>query len=126
MIVFAGKWGNAKAVASTETSVFNIKTNDKIIEDSIPALRSMFPGLNKYSDDFHSVSSYKQKSGWHTLKFTVSTQAIIPESYGVKGKTCYININPDGRYARVLTAPCRALLLDQQNTPDSKYRYILK
>ncbi|MGK3446150.1 hypothetical protein ACSLO8_30820, partial [Escherichia coli] len=47
-------------------------------EDSIPALRSMFPGLNKYSDDFHSVSSYKQKTGWHTLKFTVSANTIIP------------------------------------------------
>ncbi|HIA4108982.1 TPA: hypothetical protein ACWQDP_004310 [Escherichia coli] len=126
MIVFAGKWGNAKAVASTETSVFNIKTNDKIIEDSIPALRSMFPGLNKYSDDFHSVSSYKQKTGWHTLKFTVSAKASVPENYSVKGKVCYINISPDGSYARVLPAPCRSLLLDQQSTPDSKYRFILK
>lgn len=126
MMVYTGKWGEAKAVSSPEASVFNIKTSDKIIEASVPSLRGMFPGLNKYSDDFYSVSTYKQKSGWHTLKFTVSPQSSVPESYGVRGKTCYININPDGSYARVLTAPCRSLLLDQQSTPGSKYRFILK
>lgn len=126
MMVFSGKWGEARAISSPEASVFNIKTSDKIIEASVPALRSMFPGLNKYSDGLHSVSSYRQKTGWHTLKFTVSAQAIVPEGYSVKGKTCYININPDGSYARVLTAPCRSLLLDQQDIPGSKYRFILK
>ncbi|EAA8046620.1 hypothetical protein ACV23_08540 [Salmonella enterica] len=57
---------------------------------------------------------------------SVSSQSAVPESYAVRGKTCYININPDGSYARVLTAPCRSLLLDQQSTPGSKYRFILK
>lgn len=121
----ADKWLGVKNVTPSPNNIFSIETSNQIIAASVPALRSIFPGLNKYSADLLSLSSYKQKSGWHTLKFTVSTQAIVPEEYGVKGKTCYININPDGSYARVLTAPCRALLLDQQNTPDSKYRYIL-
>ncbi|MBE8614791.1 hypothetical protein CYG68_20915 [Morganella morganii] len=125
-IGFAGKWRVEKKEAPSAVNTFNIETSNKIIEASVPALRDIFPRLSKYHNDLHSVSGYKQKSGWHTLKFTVSAQASIPENYNVKGKTCYININPDGSYARVLTAQCRSLLLDQQSTPDSKYRFILK
>ncbi|ECL6953790.1 hypothetical protein FTR14_04785 [Salmonella enterica] len=122
---FSGN-GSAAGHRSENPTVFTADTSDSVIASSIPALRSIFPGLNKYSGDFISVSTYKQKTGWHTLKFSVSSQSAVPESYAVRGKTCYININPDGSYARVLTAPCRSLLLDQQSTPGSKYRFILK
>lgn len=118
--------GSIAEYHSEKSPVFTVDTSDSVIASSIPALRSIFPGLNKYANDFLSISTYKQKSGWHTLKLTVSPQSAVPEDYGVRGKTCYININPEGSYSRILTAPCRSLLLDQKKTPDSKYRFILR
>ncbi|KFK92773.1 MULTISPECIES: hypothetical protein [unclassified Serratia (in: enterobacteria)] len=130
--VFAGFMGisdklpSVKDDTQNEAKLFAVETSNGVINASIPALRSIFPGLNKYKNDLISLSTYKQKSGWHTLKFTVSPQSSAPDAYAVKGKVCYINISPDGGYSRVLSTPCRLLLLDQHNVPDEKYRFILR
>lgn len=116
----------AKETPPDKTSAFTVDTSDDVINASLTALRNAFPGLDKYSRDLLSVSTYKQKSGWHTLKFTVSPQTSAPESYRVGGKTCYINIHPEGDYARVATDPCQSLVLDQQDTPHNKYRFMLR
>ncbi|MFI8017661.1 hypothetical protein ACIF2R_01620 [Serratia marcescens] len=121
-----GKRASAKERTINSDSVFSVDTSNSVINASLPALRGVFPGLNKYKDALHSVATYRQKSGWHTLKFVVGAEPSVPESYGVKGKACYINLNPEGDYARVSVASCRSLLLDQQDTPSNNYRFILK
>lgn len=119
---FAGKWGTKPLVVSG----FSIETNDKIISASVPALRSIFPGLNKYSNDFLSISSYKQKSGWHTIVLPISGNAFARGKYKLSKPKCYINIYPDGSYARILVDECQRFLLDEQDVPGKSHKFLLK
>ncbi|WP_072627867.1 hypothetical protein [Serratia marcescens] len=121
-----GKQVSIKERTINPDSIFTVDSSNSVINASLPSLRSVFPGLNKYKDALHSLATYRQKSGWHTLKFVVGAEPSVPESYGVRGHVCYINLNPEGDYARVSVASCRSLLLDQQDTPSNNYRFILK
>lgn len=107
-------------------SVFTVETNDSVINNAIPALRSVFPGLDKYKSDFVNVSNYKQKTGWHTLVLTMTSDSPARVKYNLEQEKCYINISPDGSYARVLNSSCLSFLMDSSNRRGDVFKYHLK
>lgn len=104
---------------------FTVETKDKVIASELPNIRSVFPGLDKYQSSFSSSYTYIQKSGWHTLAVKVSGDSEAGNRFKTDGVKCFINLSPDGDYARVLKEVCRKIFLNRDNTPDSKFRFHL-
>ncbi|AVX39782.1 hypothetical protein [Yersinia massiliensis] len=125
-VSYSDRWASAKETRTSEENIFIVETNDNIINASIPALRSIFPGLNKYKADFLSVSSYRQKSGWRTIVLPIADDAPVRAKYNLDQNKCYINISPDGDYAKVLNTSCLKLLIDSSESQGKAPRYRLK
>ncbi|MFT2791776.1 hypothetical protein ACMV5I_17140 [Serratia sp. T13T92] len=125
-VSYSDGWASAKQKISGEADIFIVETSDNILNASIPALRSIFPGLNKYKADFISVSSYKQKSGWYTIVLPIADDAPVRAKYKLDQNKCYINISPDGGYAKVLNSTCLKLLIDSPENQGKAPNYRLK
>lgn len=124
--VFKNHRAPAKEANQNGKSAFTAETNDSVINNAIPALRSVFPGLDKYKSDFVTVTNYKQKTGWHTLALTITSDSPARGKYRIAQEKCYINISPDGSYARVLNSSCLSFLKDSDNRGGDSFRYHLK
>ena len=107
-------------------SSFTAETNDRVVNTAIPALRSVFPELDKYKSDFVNVSNYIQKIGWHTLVLTMTSGSPAWVKYNLKQEKCYINISPDSSYARVLNSSCLSFLMYSSSRRGYVFKYHLK
>lgn len=96
-------------------------TAKQLIIKSLPKIKRVCPGLNKYSrslqqaeiiDDLNSeFVEYRRV----TISFKVSDgKSDIPNSYRAWGHTCYMDISPDGKFLTITKDPCKSVFTDLQ------------
>ncbi|CAM3725674.1 hypothetical protein [Xenorhabdus thuongxuanensis] len=99
---------------------FSITTDNATINQLLPAISHLLPGLDKYSEQFQDKAI--ELNRFLTIKFRIPDNAQIPIEYMASGHNCFIEINDDQTGIKIPKSACQALLFDQQNVlPDSDY-----
>ncbi|KLU14275.1 MULTISPECIES: hypothetical protein [Xenorhabdus] len=100
--------------------VFSITTDNATINQLLPAIRHLLPGLDKYSEQFQN--KVIEQNRFLTIKFRIPDNAQIPVEYMASGHNCFIEINDDQTGIKIPKSACQATLFDQKNVlPDSDY-----
>ncbi|MFE8048769.1 hypothetical protein [Brenneria goodwinii] len=122
----AGCGDEPENIAQTEPEkaptppAFSITTDDPVINQLLPAVRHVLPGLDKYSEQFQE--KVIEHNRFLTIKFHIPDNANIPGEYIANGHNCFIEINDDRTGMKIPKSACQSTLFDRQDVlPNSDY-----
>ncbi|MCT8349584.1 hypothetical protein LGZ99_20885 [Photorhabdus temperata] len=99
-------------------SVFSIATDDPTINQLLPTIRKMCPGLDKYADQFTDVTVYENSyPSRTTIKFHIDENAKLLNDYMANGNNCFLDIEDNETVLSISKSACQSVCLDQQNVP---------
>ena len=105
---------------ASASSVFSVSSDDPLVMKTLPAIRQVCPGLDKYSQAFESV---RVEENFRTsILFDIPELARIPDAYKAGGHTCYIEIDSKGKSVFIEKLACKSICLDQLNTPNGQLK----
>ncbi|MCC8420907.1 hypothetical protein [Photorhabdus thracensis] len=98
--------------------VFSIATDDPAINQLLPTIRKMCPGLDKYADQFTDITVYENSyPSRTTIKFHIDENAKLPNDYMANGNNCFLDIEDNETVLSISKSACQSVCLDQQNVP---------
>ncbi|WP_052760868.1 MULTISPECIES: hypothetical protein [Photorhabdus] len=98
--------------------VFSIATDDPAINQLLPTIRKMCPGLDKYADQFTDITVYENSYlSRTTIKFHIDENTKLPNDYIADGNNCFLDIEDNETVLSISKSACQSVCLDQQNVP---------
>lgn len=101
-------------------SVFSVSSDDHLVIKTLPGVRQVCPGLDKYSQTFENI--HVEDRYRTTVIFDVPDTSHIPDAYKAGGHTCYVEIDSTGKSIFIEKQACKSICLDQLNTPDGQLK----
>jgi len=116
---------SATTPASATTSEFLVKTDNATVTALLPAIKKVFPGLDKYASQLRDIAVHENY--FTTIQFSVPQDAQIPKSDDrgmAAGNNCFVEINKEHTAVKIGKTGCRALALDRDlNDPNGNERW---
>lgn len=92
-----------------------------IVADSIPAIKSFCPGLDKYSDslvfetieDNFAIASNVDAERVNIIFRVGDVGTSIPNEYGANGHRCFLELSRDGTKLSIPKRACQSICLDK-------------
>ncbi|WP_405119198.1 hypothetical protein [Pseudomonas leptonychotis] len=108
----------------SETSVFDVTTDDPFINSALPKIRQSCPGLDRYSGQFSNV---RVEAGYRTaIVFDIPNSAKLPPLYNAGGHSCFVEIAPDGQGIFIEKDACKSICLDRSQVQEGQLALPLK
>jgi len=105
---------------SSVPSVFAVSSDDQVVIKSLPGVRQVCPGLDKYAQTFRNI---RVEDHFRTsIIFDVPETARIPDAYKAGGHTCYVEIDSAGKSIFIEKLACKSICLDQLNAPEGQLK----
>lgn len=105
---------------STAPSVFAVTSDDHLVVKTLPGIRQVCPGLDKYSQTFRNI---RVVDNFRTsIIFDVPETARIPDAYKAGGHTCHVEIDSEGKSIFIEKLACKSICLDELKTPDGQLK----
>lgn len=101
----------------TNASVFTVNTDNTLVQKTLPTIRQLCPGLDKYAGEFSDINVDDGYYFRTTLKFHIDENAKIPNEYAAQGNNCFIDINDDSTVT-IHKSACQSVCLDHESSHD--------
>lgn len=99
-------------------SVFEVSTDNTLVNDLLPKIRQACPGLDAYSSEF--VNIRVQDNYRTTIAFDIPQSAKLPPYFMAEGHSCYVEIGGDGAEVFVEKGACKSVCLNRSQVPEGQ------
>ena len=94
---------------------FAVKTDKPLVNEMLPYIKEVCPGLDKYAPQFTDI--HIEENRLTTIAFHIPDNAKIPHSYVAQGHNCFIEIEADGTSIVVPKEACQSVCMDTVHDP---------